>query len=249
MASITSRPEPRPRPSLHKPVRSTVFDFGARCLPRSIGTLLALCVCTLLLGTAALAGSSVRVLALFPGKAMLEIDGQRKVLAAGKSGPGGVRLVSADPKSAVIEIDGRRQELRLGSAVSASYAPRQRHEVRIVKDSRGSYFVDGLINGQSVRFLVDTGASSIAMSEVHAARLGIQHRVDGRPISVATASGDATGHLVNLRSLSVSGFRLTDVKAVVIEGDSPRNVLLGMNVLSEFDIDQRQNLLILRGKL
>ena len=162
MASTTSRPEPRLRPSLYKRVHPTVFDFGAGCLPGSIGALLTLCIC-MLLATAALAGPSVRVLALFPGKAMLEIDGQRKVLAAGTSGPGGVRLVSADPKSAVIEIDGRREELRLGSAVSASYAPRQRHEVRIVKDSRGSYFVDGLINGQSVRFLVDTGASSIAM--------------------------------------------------------------------------------------
>lgn len=249
MASTTSRSEPRLRRSLDNPVYPTVFDFGAGCSPRNIRTLLALCICALLLATTALAGPAVRVLALFPGKAMLEIDGQRKVLAAGKSGPGGVRLVSADPNSAVIEIDGRREELRLGSAVSASYAPRQRHEVRVVKDSRGSYFVDGLINGQSVRFLVDTGASSIAMSEVHAARLGIQHRVDGRPIAVGTASGDAIGHLVNLRSLSVNGFQLTDVKAVVIEGDSPRNVLLGMNVLSRFDIDQRENLLILRGKL
>jgi aspartyl protease family protein len=204
--------------------------------------------CTLLLAATGLAGPSVRVLALFPDKAMLEINGQRKVLAAGESGPGGVRLVSADAKGAVVEIDGRREELRLGSAVSARYAPRERHEVRIVKDRRGGYFVDGLINGQPVRFLVDTGASSIAMSEAHAARLGIQHRVVGRQIAVGTASGDAIGHLVNLRSLSVSGFRLTDVKAVVIDGDSPRNVLLGMNVLSRFDIDQRENLLILRGK-
>ena len=202
-----------------------------------------------LLNAAALAGPSVRVLALFPDKAMLEIDGERKVLAAGKAGPGGVRLVSANPSEAVVEIDGRSETLRLGSAVNASYRPKQRREVRILKDNRtAGYFVDGLINGQPVRFLVDTGATSVAMSEQHAARLGILHRVDGIRVGVGTASGDAVAHRVNLRSVSIAGMRLADVKAVVIEGDSPRNILLGMNVLTQFEMDQRENLLILRSK-
>lgn len=202
-----------------------------------------------LLSAAALAGPSVRVLALFPDKAMLEINGQRKVLAAGKTGPGGVRLISANPNEAVVEIDGHSQILRLGSAVNSSYRPKQRREVRILKDNRSAgYFVDGLINGQSVRFLVDTGATSVAMSERHAARLGIRHRVDGIRVGVGTASGDAVAHRVNLKSVSIAGIRVTDVAAVVIDGDSPRSVLLGMNVLSQFEIDQRENLLILRSK-
>jgi aspartyl protease family protein len=204
-------------------------------------------VALLLLHAAAIAGPSVRVLALFPGKAMLEIDGQRKVLAEGKTGPAGVKLIAADSSRAVVEIDGRREELRLGSAVSATYQPKAQREIRILKD-RGGYFVDGLINGQQVRFLVDTGATSIAMSERHAARLGIQHRVDGQPVGVGTASGNTVGHRVRLRSVSVGGIRMDDVYAVVIDGDSPRQVLLGMNVLQEFEIDQRENLLILRTK-
>lgn len=202
----------------------------------------------LALTATAVAGPSVRVLALFPGKAMLEIDGQRKVLAAGSTGPGEVRLISADPAKAVIEIDGERQELRLGSAVSASYKKNTRREIRVLKDSRGGYFLDGLINGQPVHFLVDTGATSIAMSEVHAARLGIQHRVEGFRVGVGTASGDAVAHQITLRSVSIGGIRLSDLKAVVIDGDSPRDVLLGMNALSQFEIDQRENLLILRTR-
>ena len=197
----------------------------------------------------AVAGPSVRVLALFPDKAMLEIDGKRRVLQAGAAGSGGVSLVSADPNEAVIEIDGQRQALRLGSAVNASYRPKQRHEIRILKDSRNAgYFVDGLINGQPVRFLVDTGATSVAMSEVQAGRLGILHRVEGKRIGVGTAAGSAIGHRVTLRSVSLGGVRLNDIEAVVIEGDSPRRVLLGMNVLSHFEMDQRENLLILRSK-
>jgi len=214
-----------------------------RCL-----TWLATSVAMVLLAANVSAGPSVRVLALFPGKAMLDIDGQRKVLAAGDSAPGGVRLISADPRSAVIEIDGSEQELRLGSAVSASYRPTERREIRILKDRRGGYFVDGLINGQPVRFLVDTGATSVAMSEVQAARLGLQHRVEGVRVGVGTASGDTVGHQITLRSVSVGGVRLNDLRAVVIDGDSPRDVLLGMNVLSRFEIDQRENLLILRTK-
>lgn len=191
---------------------------------------------------------SVRVLALFPGKAMLEIDGERKVMAAGDSAPGGIRLISADPAGAVVEVAGHRETLRLGSAVSATYQPRQQQELRILSDSTGSYFTDGLINGQPVRLLVDTGATSVAMSERHAKQLGILHRLDGRPVSVRTASGQAVGHVITLDSLSLGGMRLGNVRAVVIEGDSPRFVLLGMNALNRFDLEQRDNLLILRSR-
>ena len=198
--------------------------------------------------TAAYADPAVRVLALFPGKAMLEVDGERKVLAAGGKAFHDVRLLSADPREAVVEMAGQRHTLRLGSAVSANYAPSARREIRILKDPKGGYFVDGLINGSPVRFLVDTGATSVALSERHAAGLGLQHRVDGRLVGVGTASGSALGHEIQLASLSVGGIRFSDVRAVVIDGDSPRFVLLGMNVLSRFDIDQRENLLILRSK-
>lgn len=202
-----------------------------------------------LLSLQVIASPSVRVLALFPNKAMLEIDGKRKVLAAGKTDASGVRLVRADTSEAVVEIEGRQETLVLGSAVAASYTTPTQREVRILKDDRrGGYFVDGLINGQPVRFLVDTGATSIAMSERHAARLGIAHRVDGTKVGVGTASGRAIGHQVRLRDLSVGGLRMNDVRAVVIDGDSPTFVLLGMNVLEQFELEQRENLLILRSR-
>ena len=72
------------------------------------------------------AAPSVRVLALFPGKAMLEIEGRRKVLAAGESGPQGVRLISADTREAVVEIGGRpvrRQLLVAAEPVDQAVGP------------------------------------------------------------------------------------------------------------------------------
>lgn len=194
------------------------------------------------------AGVTVRALALFNGKAMLEIDGARKVVAVGETGPHGVRLLSADPRTAVVEIGGERRELRLGTAVSAVYRAPALREVRIVADATGSYFVDGLINGQPVRFLVDTGATSVAMSERQARRLGLQHRLDGQRIGVNTASGAVGGHRIVLDSVSVGGVRLSSIEGVVIDGDSPRHVLLGMSALGRFELDQRSNLMILRSR-
>jgi aspartyl protease family protein len=196
---------------------------------------------------AAQAASSVRVLALFPDKAMLDIDGKRKVLAVGEAAHAGVRLIRADTDSAEVEVNGQRQELRLGSSVNARYEAPEQREFRILK-GRGGYFVDGLINGRSVRFLVDTGATSVAMSEDQARRLGLQYLLDGERIGVGTASGSAVGHRVTLRSLSLGGVQLSNVSAVVIEGAGPRHVLLGMNVLSRFEMDQRENLLIMRSR-
>ena len=206
-------------------------------------------ILALLMPLAVNASPSVRVLALFADKAMLEIDGQRKVLAAGEDSGSGIRLISANTAEAVVEIDGKRETLQLGSAVAATYAVPTRHEIRIVKDTRrDGYFVDGLINGQPIRFLVDTGATSVAMSERHAAQLGISHRVDGVKVGVGTASGRALGHQIRLREVSVGGLRMNNVHAVVIDGDSPRFVLLGMNVLEQFDLRQKENLLILRSR-
>ena len=69
----------------------------------------------LLMSLPVAAGPSVRVLALFPDKAMVEIDGQRRILASGKRDASGIRLISANPNEAVVEIDGRRETLVLGS--------------------------------------------------------------------------------------------------------------------------------------
>jgi aspartyl protease family protein len=207
------------------------------------------CLLALVVGFSghARAAESVRVLALFPDKAMLDVDGKRRVYAVGDAAANGVRLLRANSDEAEVEINGRREVLRLGSAVSASYAAPEVREIRILKGRRG-YFIDGLINGQPVKFLVDTGATSVAMSENQARRLGLQHRVEGQRVGVGTASGSAVGHRIRLRSLAVGGVQLADIDAVVIEGDGPRHVLLGMNVLSRFELDQRENLLIMRTK-
>lgn len=99
------------------------------------------------------------------------------------------------------------------------------------RDSSGQFHVDGLINGQPVRFLVDTGADTVALGEDDAARLGLAPDPSAfRPV-LHTASGTGYGAPVRIARLSVAGHDLTDVDAVVARGLT--GSLLGQSALRQ----------------
>ena len=122
-------------------------------------------------GTTVWAVERLRVVGLFSGKAMVEIDGQNRLLRVGKRSPEGVLLISATAREAVIEVDGKRSSYTLGSHVGSGFAKPDSREVQIWRDRQGAYRTVGSINGQTTDLLVDTGATSVAMSEVEAKRL------------------------------------------------------------------------------
>jgi aspartyl protease family protein len=202
----------------------------------------------LLLPVMAGAADSVRVVALFPDKAMVEVDGHNRLLRVGERSPEGLLLISADAHEAVIEVDGKRDTYLPGSRIGGTFSTPQKREVRITRDSDGSYNTVGSINGQIVNMLVDTGASSIAMSEVQAKRLGIPYWLDGEKMGVQTASGYARAYGVTLKRVQVGEITLHDVAAVVVEGDNPTSVLLGMTFLNRVDLEHQGNVMVLRTK-
>ncbi|WP_260294402.1 retropepsin-like aspartic protease family protein [Sedimenticola hydrogenitrophicus] len=202
----------------------------------------------LLASTALLAVEKVRVMALFADKAMLQIDGQQRLLRAGQRSPEGVLLVSADANGAVIEMDGRRERYGLGSQVGGNFAQRQMAEVKIWADTKGSYNTVGSINGRMVDMLVDTGATSVAMSETEAKRLGIPYRIKGEKTGVRTASGFARAYAVTLDQVQVGELTLQQVEAVVVEGNSPHRVLLGMSFLGRVNMQHKGSLMVLQSK-
>jgi aspartyl protease family protein len=110
-------------------------------------------------------------------------------------------------------------------------------------DQEGHYRIKGRINDYPVEFLVDTGATLVAIPQSIAEKLHIKGRY---PITISTASGEVTGSLTRIEQLSFGEFNLKDVKAVIIPGASDETVLLGMNVLSQFDIKQEDKQLILK---
>jgi aspartyl protease family protein len=204
--------------------------------------------CWVLLSLPASAVESIQVMALFSGKAMVNIDGKRRMLAVGKTSPEGVVLISANSREAVIEIDGQQQSYRLGSQISTQFKKRESGpEAKIWRSGR-RYTTPGLINGQPVEFLLDTGATSVAMSSATAKRLGIQYRLKGRPIRVGTASGTANGYAINLDRVKVGEIELYNVAGAVIEGDSPRTVLLGMTFLKQVTMEDKGQLMLLKKR-
>lgn len=190
----------------------------------------------------------VKVLGLFPDKALLEIDGRQRLLRAGQVSPEGIRLLASDPREARVEIDGRHETLTLGTAVGGAFATPESREVKIFRNPKGSYTTVGNINGRTVDFLVDTGASAIAMNGAEARRLGISYRVDGEPVGITTASGVVRGHRVTLERVTVGDITLRGIDGLVIDGPQPEQVLLGMTFLNRVELQQEGNAMVLRVK-
>ena len=204
----------------------------------------------LLLGsTLAMAAPNVQVVGLFPGAAVLNVDGQRKLVRVGQVGPGGVEVISADSKAAVLRVGGVKRTVALSRELSAGFAEPSRRQLSIAQGRGGHYRVAGSINGQSVQFLVDTGATSVAINEIQARRLGIDYRVMGKPIVVNTASGTAQAWRVQLNSVKIGTIDVLGVEAVVIEGGSPSDALLGMTFLNRVSWREDQGVLKFESKI
>ena len=205
-----------------------------------------------MLSTAALfptfisAAPQIVVQGLFRDRAVVTIDGKQRILRVGERTPEGVKLISADSQEALLEIDGQRKSYRLGEHVAGTYAAPASTEVRIWPDGRGMYATIGSINGLPVRFLIDTGATLIAMNEAQARRLGIDYRLNGERGHASTASGIVPTHKVKLKSVQVGDIRLRNVDALVIDGAFPEEVLLGMSFLGRLKIENHGTAMLLR---
>jgi aspartyl protease family protein len=213
-----------------------------------LGRLVVMVIGTCLALSAAAGSPRVKVLGLFPDKALLEIDGRQRLLRAGQVSPEGVRLLASDPREARVEVEGRQETLNLGTSVGGTFAAPESREVKIFRNPKGSYTTVGSINGRTVDFLVDTGASAIAMNRSEARRLGISYRVDGEPVGITTASGIVRGHRVTLDRVTVGDITLRSIDGLVIEGDQPEQVLLGMTFLNRVELQQEGTAMVLRVK-
>ncbi len=191
----------------------------------------------------------VLVLALFKDMVILKVDNARHKLRVGETSPEGIKLISSNSDEAILEIDGVQQSYTLGSHQSARSFERKRttSEARVWAN-RGMYQTTGLINGQPVSFLVDTGASDIAMNTAHAKQLGINYRYIGRRSAARTASGVVSTWRIKLKSVKVGDIELHNIDAAVIEGQGPTTILLGMSFLKHVKMQREGNLLQLQQK-
>ena len=169
-------------------------------------------------------------------KALLVIDGEPYTVAVGASAKG-VLLKRLGDGEAEVSVGGRSTLLRLGAPVRVgggagmANAPR---EIVITAAPGGHFASAGTINGKTVQFMVDTGATAIAMSQSEANRIGLDWQ-RGRRALTQTAGGVVPIHAVNLSSVQVGGIEVINVDAVILPTDMPM-VLLGNSFLSRFSM-------------
>lgn len=205
---------------------------------RSAALMTALC----LLASVAAHAESVALAGMLGSKALLVVDGGApKTVAAGETHQG-VKVISTSGEQAIVEQAGKRITLRVGEApismgggvVVAGGATGKR--VVLVAGSGGHFMTPGQINGKAVQFMVDTGATSIAMSSADAERAGINY-LNGQQTRVSTANGVAPAFRVKLASVRIGDVEVFDVDAMVTQQAMPY-MLLGNSFLSRFQITQ-----------
>jgi aspartyl protease family protein len=116
-------------------------------------------------------------------------------------------------------------------------------EVLLASSRQGHYIAGGKINGEEVTFLLDTGATSVAVPVNVAQRLGLQA---GAAITINTANGRAMAHRTRLQRVQLGDIVLTDVDALIAPGMGGDDVLLGMSALKQLEFTQRGGTLMLR---
>lgn len=181
---------------------------------------------------------SVALVGMLGSKALLVVNGSApKTVAAGETHQG-VRVISTDGEQATVEQSGKRVTLRVGEApvnlggLSASAGRGTR--IVLVAGSGGHFMTPGQINGKAVQFMVDTGATSVAMSGADAERAGISFR-NGQAINMSTANGIAPGFRIKLNSVRIGDVEVFDVDAVVTPQAMPY-MLLGNSFLTRFQM-------------
>jgi aspartyl protease family protein len=149
-----------------------------------------------------------------------------------------------------VEIAGKRHTLRVGEAPASvgGNGGGPAHGSRIVMnaESGGHFFANGAINGQAVRFLVDTGATAVSIGVPEAERIGLKYK-DGELARSSTANGVITSWKVKLSSVRVGDVEVHDVDASVVPAGMPF-VLLGNSFLGRFQMKRENDQMVLERR-
>jgi aspartyl protease family protein len=116
-------------------------------------------------------------------------------------------------------------------------------EIVLQRNPYGHYVSSGTINGKPVVFLLDTGASDIAIPESVADEIGLPK---GRPVMVKTANGNARAYRTQLDSVAIGDIKLYDLNATILTNITGDEILLGMSFLKHFEIIQKGRALTIR---
>lgn len=211
----------------------------------------ALVVAAQLLAAAAVAhaAGSVTLTGTIGSRAILIVNGAPpKTVAVGETFQG-VKLLSLQSEQAVVELEGKRVNLRMDTPVSIGGGGGSGgggNRIVLPADSRGHFMTQGTINGRAVTFMLDTGATNVAMSAADAQRIGLDYS-KGQPVQIGTANGVAQGYRLRLQSVRVGDVEVYDIDAVVSQQSMPF-VLLGNSFINRFSMRRDADQMVLEKR-
>ena len=231
---------------------SSVADLSSTLVGRRGGFSWCHCalVAALLLGGQAAQAQDIAFSGRMGSKALLVIGGQPRVVGVGET-QGGVKLLEVTGEQARVERDGQTLLLRLGAAPTTVAGAGDRsagasRDLELKADAGGHFVTEGWINGKATRFMVDTGATAVSLSQTEAERLGLDWR--RAPMAQAnTANGTVPAHTLQLGTVRIGELVLSNVGAVVLPAQLP-HVLLGNTFLSRVSMKRDNDTLKLEPK-
>lgn len=182
-------------------------------------------------------------------QALLVIDGHPQAVAVG-SMVKGVRLLALSPTQAEVEIGGARRTLTLGAGpvrVAGGGSGGSGREIVLTAGPGGHFLTAGAINGRATNFLVDTGATSVAIGQADADRMGLDYKNSTRRGFAETANGRVPAYGVTLTSVRVGDVEVANVEAVVLPA-AMSHVLLGNSFLTRFQMKRENDVLRLEKR-
>jgi aspartyl protease family protein len=214
--------------------------------PRGLASSL-LTLCALWLVPLAANAQAVALAGMLGSKALLVVDANPpKAVGAGDEYQG-VKVIAVTKEEATVEIHGARRTLRLGEApVSVGARGGSGKRVTLIADSRGHFVNSGTINGRVMQYMVDTGATTIAIGRTDADRMGLKYQ-DAEPVRMNTANGVAQGWRIKLDSVRLGDVEVLGAEAIVTPQPMPY-VLLGNSFLTQFQMTRINDQMVLEKR-
>ena len=207
-----------------------------------------LLVAATLLVSAGVEAQSVSMAGSLGSRALLVIDGKPRQLAIGST-LDGVRLVSVSSNDAVVEVKGQRVTLQLGGSpanLGGAASEGTGDKIVLTSVSGGHFVTTGTINGRTVRFVVDTGATNVTISQAEADAIGLDYKSGERGYT-STANGPVPAYRVSLAAVRIGDVQVYNVQATVLPAPMPF-ILLGNSYLDRFQMRRENDRLTLEKK-
>ena len=190
----------------------------------------------------------IAVLGLLADRAIVKIDGETHILKLGEKYED-IKLVAVNSQEARLKIGGKERVFGLGQDYSAiQKSSTSKGTVEISANALNQFITNGMINGNVVEFLVDTGANMVSMNRKDAKRLGIDYRRLGKEGLSGTANGTVKNWQILLDKVKVGAITVTSVQASVRDTEDNIPVLLGMSFLGRVNMTHEDNRLKLTAK-